>query len=134
MAYADLEDITNHFNIYAIAQLTDDETSRVIIEPIVEECIETASDYTDTTLPARLLLNSRTARFVTIQKTMVLLYRRYGHIQEAESLEMSLNTTIQSIIAASQESGRNKYNYNTVYHSTTPLYTQTEWKNAITGG
>ena len=133
MVYAEVEDVMNHLNVYAIASLTDDEENKAIVESVVEECLMSASDFTDTVLPARLLSNFRTARYITLEKTIALLYRRYGHNEDAESHERALAQTIQNMVSASQESGRTKYDHNTRYHSEAPLFSNDTWKNAVIG-
>ncbi|NCB44431.1 MAG: hypothetical protein EOM59_17705, partial [Clostridia bacterium] len=90
MIYAEVEDILSHFNVFAVAQLTDDEENKNVISGILEECITSGSDYTEAVLPTRFLTNRGMAKYVTIQKTIALLYRRYGHEEAANAIEKSL--------------------------------------------
>ncbi len=129
--YAEVEDILSHFNVFAVAQLTDDEENKNVISGILEECITSGSDYTEAVLPTRFLTNRGMAKYVTIQKTIALLYRRYGHEEAANATEKSLNSAIKDFIDSSKESGRTKYVYDVKSHSEQSLFTDSEWRASM---
>lgn len=127
MAYATIEELKSRTDQNILRQLSDDNDLGIAVNDILQDALDSGSDYADNMVPSYL----NTASFlkeIALVKAQEILFRRKGYIDGAKSNMEMIESMINQGAEKHQESAYPNLNSTPQAHTTTPV-DEGKWDN-----